>query len=427
MSINYSVVEIFTNEASRYKSKPTYKTVIDYIRHSKTASRCIIMKGIEAYFENGEFVTQDILNISYNMPVKIEIVIPTAELDNILPVVDEMVSEGIVAVRNLDVHFYKLKKMIIPRHLRIKDIMTSSPETTTALTPLSDIVKLLLSSFFSGIPVIDSDNHPIGIITQSDLIFKANLPVKLSLLGKAEQDKLDKFIRTLDSRIAQEIMSAPVVTIEEDELAIEAIDLMIRKNVKRLVVVDQSGCISGILSRMDIFHGITRESPDWDSLKKEKIKLINVKYVSDIMRRDTFHVKPDTSIEEVIYLVDKNDLQCVAVVDEDEKLLGMIFDHDLLDVLSDHGVGLWEHFCSMISLKKSGKSYKRYLDKVQDKTAREVMKTDLIKVLEETEIDEAIFLITKRKIKRLPVVSKDGKFKGIINRESLLRATIQKD
>ena len=89
MSINYSVVEIFTNEASRYKSKPTFKAVIDYIRHSKIASRCMIMKGIEAYFENGEFVTQDILNISYNMPVKIEIVIPTAELDNILPAVDE--------------------------------------------------------------------------------------------------------------------------------------------------------------------------------------------------------------------------------------------------------------------------------------------------------------------------------------------------
>jgi CBS domain-containing protein len=305
--------------------------------------------------------------------------------------------------------------------------MTSSPETTTASTPLSDIVKLLLSSFFSGIPVVDSDNHPIGIITQSDLIFKANLPVKLSLLGKAEQDKLDKFIRTLDSRIAQEIMSHPVVTIEEDELAIEAIDLMVQKNVKRLVVVDQSGCINGILSRMDIFHGITRESPDWNSLKKEKIKLINVKYVSDIMRRDTFHVKPDTSIEEVIYLVDKKDLQCVAVVDEDENLLGMIFDHDLLDVLSDHGVGLWEHFRSMISLKKSGKSYKTYLAKVQDKTARDVMKTDLIKVLEDTEIDKAIYLITTKKIKRLPVVSKDGKFKGIINRESLLRAVIKKD
>ena len=67
------------------------------------------------------------------------------------------------------------------------------------------------------------------------------------------------------------------------------------------------------------------------------------------------------------------------------------------------------------------------MDKVQDKIARDVMKTDLIKVLEDTEIDEVIFLITKRKIKRLPVVSKDGKFKGIINRESLLRATIQKD
>ena len=221
--------------------------------------------------------------------------------------------------------------------------------------------------------------------------------MKLSLLSKAEPDKLDKFITTLDSRTAQEIMSHPVISIEEDELVMEAIDLMTQKNVKRLVVVDHSGCICGILSRMDIFHGINRESPDWSSLKKEKIKLSNYNYVFDIMRRDTFHVKPETSIEEVIYLVDKNDLQCVAVVDEDERLLGMIFDHDVLDVLSAHGVGLWEHFCGMISPKKKGKSYNRHLEKVQDKTARDVMKTDLIKVLEDTEIDEAISLITTKK------------------------------
>ena len=49
------------------------------------------------------------------------------------------------------------------------------------------------------------------------------------------------------------------------------------------------------------------------------------------------------------------------------------------------------------------------------------MKKDPPVILEDATIDEAIGLMTRKMLKRLPVMDHQGKFKGMISRESLLR------
>jgi CBS domain-containing protein len=56
-----------------------------------------------------------------------------------------------------------------------------------------------------------------------------------------------------------------------------------------------------------------------------------------------------------------------------------------------------------------------------NKTARDVMNTECITVLETASIDEAIGIIVSQGIKRLPVLDVAGKFKGLVSRESLMR------
>jgi CBS domain-containing protein len=58
---------------------------------------------------------------------------------------------------------------------------------------------------------------------------------------------------------------------------------------------------------------------------------------------------------------------------------------------------------------------------LQSGTAAEIMKTDLVIVDEDTPLHNALTLMTQKALKRLPVIDKDGKFKGMISRDSLLR------
>ncbi len=420
MSLKYTLIEIFTNEEARYEKSPLYDQIIQYIKGLKIAARCMVMRGIAGCYENGEIATQSIVVASFNMPILIKIILPSPQTDLILPKLEEMISEGIMAVYEMNIHCHKTHKKIIPRHLKVKDMMTPNPKSVSLSTPVSDVVRLLLSSNFTGVPVVDKNNHPEGVISQGDLIFRAGMPARLGLLAESDREHLDEIMKSLALKRAQNIMS-PAVCIGENELLTRAVDVMLEKDLKRLPVTDEHGKLTGILSRMDIFRTISNESPDWNSIRKQNILVGNLKHVSDIMRRDVHTVLAETSVEEVLRIIDSNDIQRVAVVDESGFFLGMISDRNLLMAFSDRKKGIWEYFAGKLPFGQKGHQDREFSRHLRSKTAGEVMKKDPITIMENDTIDEAIRLMTDKMIKRLPVLDSEGKFKGMISRESLLR------
>jgi len=421
MPLKYSVIEIYSNEEARCAGKPLQDAIIEYIRGLKIAARCIITRGIGGSYENGDIATQNILVLSFNMPIKIEIVLPSPELTLVLPTIEKMVGEGVVALREMDIVAHKTYRRLLPREFKVRDIMTSSPKTATPTTTLDEVAKLLLSSIFSGLPVVDDSNHPVGVITQGDLVYRAGIPMRLGLLAASERGKLDAVLESLATRKAHEIMSSPAVSIEEDELATEAVNLMLMKKLKRLPVTDNDGKLVGIVSRLDIFRTIMKESPDWKAMRGRRIEVDNLRLVSDIMRRDTQAVSPETSVEEVMRIIDANDIQRVAVVDHDGVFLGMISDRDLLTMFYDYHPGIWDYFVSKIPFTERGRMQREVSEHLKARTAADVMKTDLFSVGEDATIDEAIKIMTEKALKRLPVLDSEGRFKGMISRDALLR------
>ena len=56
--------------------------------------------------------------------------------------------------------------------MRVRDIMTSTVVTATIATTFQELVDLMIRHGVSGIPVIDGDGRPIGIVTEADIIAK---------------------------------------------------------------------------------------------------------------------------------------------------------------------------------------------------------------------------------------------------------------
>lgn len=419
MALRYSKIEIFTNEEAVHGGAPLYKAVVQYVLGLKIAARCLVARCMEGCYENGEMATQSVLIGSFNMPVRIDIVLPSVQADLILPALEEMVEEGIVTVSEIAVRCHKTRNHLFPRHLKVKDMMTPDPKTVELTTPVSDVVRLLLSSIFTGLPVVDEDGCPRGVISQGDLIYRGGMPARLGLLADSGTGRQDAVLQALAGKKARDIMS-PAVCIGEDQLLTKAVHLMLEKGLKRLPVTGEKGTLTGILSRMDVFRTITRHSPDWAAFRSQDIPVDNLKYVSGIMRRDVHTVLPDTPVAEVLQMIADNDIQRVAVTDEAGGLLGLISDRDLLAAFSDQKEGIWEYLTGRLPFGQRGRdqTFSRHL---AVKTAAEVMQTEPPAVLEDATLDEAIGLMTRKMIKRLPVLDHQGKFKGMISRESLLR------
>ncbi len=421
--LKYKIIEIFTSEDVHWHGQPVHSAIIEHVNNLKIAARTIVTRGIAGSYESGEVATGRIEVLSYNMPLRIVIILPARELDHVLSAVQEMVTDGILTLRDQDVIYHRTNSVLIPKHLHVRDIMTASPIAVGPDTPIQKVVELLLSSNFTGLPVVDKDDLPLGIITQGDLVYKAGIPLSFGLLAGSDRAKTNEILRDLADRKASEIMSQPIVVIDQDESITEAVNHMLTREVKRLPVVDGQGRLTGILSRQDIFHTIVKECPDWRGFQQMNIQVENLRFVSDITRHDASTVLPDTPVDEVIQLIDCNDIDRVCVVDKNQYFLGLISDRDLLFAFVDRHPGIWEYLMNTIPFTERGRRFKELKEHLQAKTAAEVMKTDVVTIREDAPIEAAIRLMFEKVIKRLPVLDGAGRFKGMISRDSLLRAS----
>ncbi len=418
--LNYQAIEVFTNEEARYRNQPVADAVIQYIRELKIAARCIVTRGIAGCYESGEVSTGRLEILSFNLPIRIYIVLPAAATEQVLTGLDERVGNGIIALHDLKVISHKAANTFFPRQLTVRDVMTPDPKRVTTESLVSDAARSLLSSIFTGLPVVDHKDRPLGVLTQGDLLGRGGLPLRLGLLAESGGEGVEATLNALADKRVGEIMTTPAITIAAERPLTEAVDLMLAKELKRLPVVDTGGRLVGMLSRLDIFNTVMREAPDWEAFRAQNIEVKNLRIVGDILRRDTQTVLADTTLDKVIPIIDGNDIQRVAVVDTEGKLLGIIADSDLLRYFKPDEEGLRYLFSKMTQpfRKDAAQDIAQHLAQTK---ASEVMHTDMLTIREGELIEEAIRLMTERRLKRLPVVDDNGCFKGMISRDSLLR------
>jgi CBS domain-containing protein len=147
------------------------------------------------------------------------------------------------------------------------DLMTSFVVTVRPDATIEYAAQLMLQYRISGLPVTDNDGTVLGIITESDLLRRAETGTEkrrarwISLLigpGRLAQE----YVHTHGRRIG-EVMTERVLTVTPQTPLSDLVTLMEAKHVKRLPVVDQ-GRLVGIVSRADVMAaliGLLSERP----------------------------------------------------------------------------------------------------------------------------------------------------------------------
>ena len=427
MTIPYTIIEIYTSEEPSYKSKPAWQCVVDMVAGLNIAARTIVTKGFAGCNESGEISAPYIEVLLYNLPVKIEIALPSSERDLLLTKLDEIIKDGIVFQREQQMIFHKTHARLLPRHIKVKDVMTQNPIVVQVETPLRDAIKSMLDGGFNGLPVINSQHHPVGMITQGDLITRAGFPLRLGLLNELASENIDDLLNTIVHKTINDIMSTPVKTVLENMYLTEAIHFMLKHNLKRVPVINPEGRLTGMLARLDVFRYVTHSTAGPQTWEKHQIQPEHLNYVKDIMERTTQSVSPETPIEEIIQMIFQNENHRIAVTDVNHKLIGIISSRDLFARFAEKQMGLWPQILSKIPLVKSSPFIEEIIKATEAKTAADVMHTNLLTVSEDTPIQTAISIMTQKQLKRLPVVDSEGGFKGMISRDAVLRAGMKEN
>jgi CBS domain-containing protein len=145
----------------------------------------------------------------------------------------------------------------------VADWMNRDLLTVTPSTPLSEAVKLLVDRHISGLPVIDDRGKLVGVLSESDLMWREQgveqSPYMLFLGGVIYFKNPLTYDRDLHKALGQtvgEVMTPNAVAISADTSLSEAAKIMHDKKIHRLPVVDEKNHPIGIITESDIVRSI---------------------------------------------------------------------------------------------------------------------------------------------------------------------------
>jgi CBS domain-containing protein len=140
--------------------------------------------------------------------------------------------------------------------------------------------------------------------------------------------------------------------------------------------------------------------------------------VGDFMTTEVVTIHPDSRVRDAARLMLERKISGLPVVDTSNHLVGIVTEHDLLRRRPDGPGSKPPHWLQlMIEPAKITNESVRF----QEAKVEEVMTRDPLTITKDTPIELACRLITKRGVKRLPVV-RDGQLVGIVARADLVRA-----
>ncbi len=168
------------------------------------------------------------------------------------------------------------------------------------------------------------------------------------------------------------------------------------------------GALVLILLNRDYLSKITKE------LIKEKPK-VSILKVKDFMIQDVVSIKPDATVKELLRLLTKHHIGGVPVVDNQNKLIGMVSDGDIIRYLAPKE-GSVRDFIYSIFVEEGETEQEVLKGKINTTVDKLMHKQQIYSVKEEDTFEKAIQILSGHHFKKIPVLDLNGKVTGIISR-----------
>jgi CBS domain-containing protein len=121
--------------------------------------------------------------------------------------------------------------------MKVSELMTLDPTCCTPETSLDAVARLMIDTDCGAIPVVGdlASRFPIGIVTDRDIVTRVVAAGKNSL----EHD-------------ASDCMTMPAITVTADTDLDACLELLEINQIRRVIIVDKEGRVTGILAQADI-------------------------------------------------------------------------------------------------------------------------------------------------------------------------------
>ena len=195
----------------------------------------------------------------------------------------------------------------------VRDLMHRGVLTIHQTASLGQVAVLLAQNHVHALVVVDRDNRPMGILSDYDLMAGEWLSQDTSSLD------------TMRKLCAGDLMSYPIISVASDAPLKEAAQLLIEKDVSRLVVTE-GGKPVGMIAGSDFVASIARAEQ------------INRNTVADIMSDAILVCRDKTPVMSVARTMTSARFRSVVVVDAHGKQMGVVSERDIIPLIKNGGI-----------------------------------------------------------------------------------------
>jgi len=416
-------VRIYVNEDDRRGGRPLYRALVELLL-AENAQGATVIRGAEGFGAGGRLHVSSLVDVAAQLPIIVEWIDAPERVQRLMPQVLESVQHGLVTVDETEIVLFEPHAVRdLRRTATVATVMSRDVQTVEPTTPIRRVVELMLGKTYRAVPVTAADK-PVGIITNTDLVQRGGLGVRLDLLRSLDTPEVHEVLERLSSqnRGAGDVMTRNPVTVRQNESLVTAADRMVRRRLKRLPVVDDAGALVGMVSRLDLLRSAAADLPPTTSEPYE-MELAGNERLAKLMRRDVPTVHPDTPLSEVFQAVISTRLNRAFVVDADRRVVGLVSDAELIERVTP-------------TLRRSAlQALMSRLPFVHPKeepvgahsrgrTAADVMTGAFAQVGEDVLLSQAIAQMLREGQKVLAVTDQEGRLVGIVDRADLLHGLI---
>jgi len=250
-----------------------------------------------------EVMTDKYAKIDISAPLSEAIGIIEKEDPDLILVFDDNVYKGVLT-----------QDLIIRSHLKwdptkakVRDIYKPAP-----VVNLSHAAKLLLETDLRSLPVGENKAEIIGVISD------------IALLERVVAEEFGK-------KKVEEFMTKDVITLTPDDTVAKALAVMRDHGISRIPIVNEEGKLEGLVTLHDLILRFIkpRFKAQTGELVGEKIPPFSMK-LREAMIRGVITILPTATVREAVATMKDNDIDGLVVVDEGNKVVGILTVKDLL-------------------------------------------------------------------------------------------------
>ena len=141
--------------------------------------------------------------------------------------------------------------------MKVREIMTKDLTAVEKDIPVRELIFILNNAEMPNIAVVDEEGKLTGFISEKDLI-RAALPGYFEMLHSTsfipDMNQLSKKLNQIADEPIEKFVRTTVMSVTDEDDDLQAADLIIRKGVKNVPVVDADGRLVGRVRRIDLLR-----------------------------------------------------------------------------------------------------------------------------------------------------------------------------